>query len=121
MIQIQAPEHGRNFCDRLEEYDKAEHSWSIGFVHHTVLKISHFNPQRLPFGWGQLHGDVPRSSLGQIPASLQVTCVLHATSSGEIQTQLPGLRGEVGGNLVDWILIDGMQGGRWVISVPYLS
>lgn len=65
-------------------------------------------------GSEQLHGDGARSGLGQIPASLHVTCVLHANSAGEIQTQVPQSRGEGSEELVDWILIDGVQGGRFV-------
>lgn len=59
----------------------------------------------------QLHGDGARSSLEGIDPSLGVIWVMHATPEGELVTPgPPSWRGE-GGRVVDWVLIDGLQGG----------
>eukprot|EP00897_Mesotaenium_endlicherianum_P005446 jgi/Mesen1/492/ME001024S10719 len=59
--------------------------------------------------FAQLHGDGARDSLVGLPASLKVTCVLHADKDGVIQTPLPAVT--EGGGQIDWVLVDGMQGG----------
>jgi phosphoribosylanthranilate isomerase len=59
----------------------------------------------------QLHGDGARSSLFQgLPEFLKVIYVLHADKNGVIQTSFP--RSE-SGPLVDWVLVDSLQGGRY--------
>ena len=59
----------------------------------------------------QLHGDGARASLEGIDSSLGVIWVVHSTPEGELVTPLPpSWKGE-GGRKVDWVLIDGLQGG----------
>lgn len=58
----------------------------------------------------QLHGDGARDAFRQgLPSLLKVIYVLHANKNGVIQTPFP----EEESPLVDWVLVDGLQGGRW--------
>ncbi|XP_024400671.1 N-(5'-phosphoribosyl)anthranilate isomerase 1, chloroplastic isoform X2 [Physcomitrium patens] len=61
-------------------------------------------------GIAQLHGDGARASLLQgLPESLKVIYVLHANKNGIIQTKFP--ESSEGSPLVDWVLVDSLQGG----------
>lgn len=58
----------------------------------------------------QLHGDRSRSSLMEgLSSTLKIIYVLHANKNGILQTPLPE---EKGSPVVDWVLVDGLQGGR---------
>ncbi|KAI5064131.1 hypothetical protein GOP47_0020801 [Adiantum capillus-veneris] len=56
-------------------------------------------------GIAQLHGEGARASLTNLPSHLETIYVVHVDKSGILQTPLPG------SNLVDWILLDSLQGG----------
>lgn len=56
-------------------------------------------------GIAQLHGEGARLSLTKLPSHLVTIYVLHVDQSGVVQTPLPEA------NLVDWILLDSLQGG----------
>lgn len=58
-------------------------------------------------GYAQLHGDGARQSFGQLPEHLRIIYVVHADSSGTIQTALP--KGDR--RVPDWFLVDSMKGG----------
>ena len=61
----------------------------------------------------QLHGDGARDAFRQgLPSLLKVIYVLHANKNGVIQTPFP----EEESPLVDWVLVDGLQGGRWELK-----
>lgn len=59
--------------------------------------------------FAQLHGDNARLTVSQLPSSLEIIYVLHANANGEIQTPMPSLRKN--GDRVEWVLVDGLQGG----------
>jgi phosphoribosylanthranilate isomerase len=59
----------------------------------------------------QLHGDGARASLEGIDARLGVVWVMHSTPEGEIVTPAPPFWKGDGERAVDWVLIDGLQGG----------
>ncbi|KAL6749425.1 hypothetical protein V8C86DRAFT_2847270 [Haematococcus lacustris] len=53
----------------------------------------------------QLHGDGARAAAAALQSSdLQLMYVMHATPSGDVQTAPPA-------SPVDWVLVDGLQGG----------
>jgi len=56
----------------------------------------------------QLHGDRARSALPNLVQHHHIIYVLHADKDGELLTKLPN--GEYS-DLVDWLLIDSLQGG----------
>jgi phosphoribosylanthranilate isomerase len=58
----------------------------------------------------QLHGDGARAALPDIPPELQVIYVLHATTDGVIQTELP----TASSRQPDWLLVDGLKGGSGI-------
>ena len=61
----------------------------------------------------QLHGDGARDAFRQgLPSLLKVIYVLHANNNGVIQTPFS----EEDSRLVDWVLVDGLQGGRWELK-----
>ncbi|KAJ7554398.1 hypothetical protein O6H91_06G138600 [Diphasiastrum complanatum] len=61
----------------------------------------------------QLHGDGARAALFCLPMSLKVIYVLHVDKHGILQTHVPAQQECTS---IDWILIDGLQGGRsgWI-------
>jgi phosphoribosylanthranilate isomerase len=65
--------------------------------------------------YAQLHGDKARASFGELPEHLGVIYVVHADSSGNIQTPLPNTADantdSVTNKLPDWYLVDSMKGG----------
>ncbi len=58
----------------------------------------------------QLHGDMARESLLQLPPDLQAIYVLHVASDGTICTSLPAIGGDLK-RPVDWVLLDSLKGG----------
>ena len=58
----------------------------------------------------QLHGDRARFSLMEgLSSTLRIIYVLHANKNGLLQTPLPE---DKDSPVVDWVLVDSLQGGR---------
>ncbi|KAH9576777.1 hypothetical protein CY35_01G181600 [Sphagnum magellanicum] len=63
-------------------------------------------------GIAQLHGDGARSAWMQgLPETLKLIYVVHANKNGVIQTPLPEDKSNHHQRIVDWLLVDSMQGG----------
>lgn len=61
----------------------------------------------------QLHGDGARSAWMQgLPETLKFIYVVHANKNGVIQTPFPEDKSNHHQRIVDWLLVDSMQGGR---------
>lgn len=54
----------------------------------------------------QLHGDAARSAFEALPPDLSVIYVVHADSSGQVQTDVSHLS-----RMPDWFLVDSLKGG----------
>jgi hypothetical protein len=55
--------------------------------------------ERAKLEFAQLHGDLARQSLHKLPLSLRVIYVMHATTSGEMVTELPSQQESAEGNI----------------------
>jgi phosphoribosylanthranilate isomerase len=63
-------------------------------------------------GIAQLHGDGARSAWMQgLPETLKLIYVVHANKNGVIQTPFPEDKSNHHQRIVDWLLVDSMQGG----------
>jgi phosphoribosylanthranilate isomerase len=63
-------------------------------------------------GIAQLHGDGARSAWMQgLPETLKFIYVVHANKNGVIQTPFPEDKSNHHQRIVDWLLVDSMQGG----------
>ncbi|CAM6019743.1 unnamed protein product [Sphagnum balticum] len=63
-------------------------------------------------GIAQLHGDGARSAWMQgLPETLKLIYVVHANKNGVIQTSFPEDKSSHHQRIVDWLLVDSMQGG----------
>lgn len=72
----------------------------------------------------QLHGDGARASVVQLSKSLQTIYVMQSNAQGLLQTTISPEQERA----VDWVLVDGLEGGRcvssltlWTFRFPYTS